>query len=170
MPLCPLSSSLPAVEEMATMVSAAPVVLNPLPLPHPFHPQGSPADPTMAVVFAAPADRSSWGGSEGFSGGPLPPPPHPLHPSFSRGRGGGIVAPVGRSGRGGGAAFPACGSSGPLPPPTLPQASPMMDPTAAASPSDPVTSVALAGRSAGVCCLFCCVYVMMMLLLWLILD
>lgn len=79
----------------------------PPPPPSPHPPQGSPANPMVAVAFVALAGGSSGGRGIGFSGGPLPPPPPPPHPSFSRGGGGGIGAPVGRSGRGGG-----CGVSG----------------------------------------------------------
>lgn len=40
-PLRPLSSPFLATKEAATMASAAPAVLNPLPLPHPIHPKVS---------------------------------------------------------------------------------------------------------------------------------
>uniref|UniRef100_A0A0D3FSF2 Uncharacterized protein n=1 Tax=Oryza barthii TaxID=65489 RepID=A0A0D3FSF2_9ORYZ len=125
------------------MASAAPAVLNPLPLPHPIHPKVLPrirrwqwhlwlslVDPAEALAEAFPVvlyplplpfrTQASLAAAAVASALPLADPTE-------------VVA----------AAFPACGSSGPLPPPTLPQASPTTDPPTTASPSDPATSVAL---------------------------
>lgn len=151
-PLRPLSSPFLATEEEATMASAAPAVLNPLPLPHPIHPKVLPrirrwqwhlwlslADPAEAEAEAFPVV--------------LYPLPLPLRTQASLAAAAVASAlPLADPAEVAAAAFQACGSSGPLPPPTLPQASPTTDPTTAASPSDPGTSVALVCGSAAVCC------------------
>lgn len=136
------------------MASAAPAVLNLLPLPHPIHPKVLPRIRRwqwhLWLSLADPAEAEAE--AEAFPV-VLYPLPLPLRTQASLAAAAVASAlPLADPAEVAAAAFPACGSSGPLPPPTLPQASPTTDPTTTASPSDPGTSVALVCGSAAVCC------------------